>query len=181
MAEKITDERRLVEAAQRDPRRFGELYDAYFDRIYAYAVMRVRNRAAAEDITSDVFHQALKNLANFEWRGVPFSAWLYRIAANTITDRAAKIARESVVEQTDCGDLNPGIEEVEQRAAIRELLRDLPADQRRVVEMRFVEDHSIREIAKQIGKSEGAVKQLQFRALQNLRDRLGAHLGKGHG
>src|SRR5580704_19518617 len=139
----MASEQQLVEAAQRDPRRFAELYDAYFDRIYAYAVMRVRDRAAAEDITSEAFHQALKNLAKFEWRGVPFSAWLYRIASNAIVDRAAANARESGAERTDCGDADSGIEEVEQRAAVQGLLRDLPDDQRRVIEMRFVEDRTI--------------------------------------
>ena len=170
-------EQQLVEAAQRDPRRFAELYDAYFDRIYAYAVMRVRDREAAQDITSEVFHQALKNLPKFEWRGMPFSAWLYRIASNAIVDRAAANARESGAEQVDCGDQDTGIEEVEQRAAIHGLLRDLPDDQQRVIKMRFVEDCSIREIAKELSRSEGAVKQLQFRALQNLRDRLGKQNG----
>jgi RNA polymerase sigma-70 factor (ECF subfamily) len=173
----MASEQQLVEAAQRDPRRFAELYDAYFDRIYAYAVMRTRDRASAEDITSEVFHQALKNLAKFEWRGVPLAAWLYRIASNTIADRATASARESGVAQIDCGDQDAGIKEVDQRAAIHGLLRDLPDDQRRVIEMRFVEERSIREIAKELSRSEGAVKQLQFRALQNLRDQLGTENG----
>jgi RNA polymerase sigma-70 factor (ECF subfamily) len=167
----MPSEQQLVAAAQRDPRRFAELYDAYFDRIYAYAVMRVRDRAAAEDITSDVFHQALKNLPKFEWRGVPFAAWLYKIASNAIADRAVANARESGApgeEPADCGDQK----EIESRAAMRGLMRDLPDDQRRVIEMRFVEARSIREVAKELARSEGAVKQLQFRALQNLRDRL---------
>ncbi len=172
----MASEQQLVEAAQRDPRRFAELYDAYFDRIYAYAVMRVRDRAAAEDITSETFHQALKNLAKFEWRGVAFSAWLYRIASNAIADRAVANARESgprIDEPAGCGDQ----EEIESRAAMHGLMRDLPDDQRRVIEMRFVEDRSIREIAGELSRSEGAVKQLQFRALQNLRDRLSERNG----
>jgi hypothetical protein len=77
-----TDERLLVEAAQRDPRRFAELYELHFHRVYAYVVGRVGRREEAEDVTSDVFHQALARLQNYEWRGVPFSAWLIRIAAN---------------------------------------------------------------------------------------------------
>src|SRR5438046_10386404 len=87
-------ERLLIEAAQRDPRRFAELYEDNFERVYAFIVRRVRDRDEAEDLTSEVFHQALANLARFEWRGVPFAAWLFRIAANAITDRAKRAAKE---------------------------------------------------------------------------------------
>jgi RNA polymerase sigma-70 factor (ECF subfamily) len=80
------DERSLIEAAQADPRRFLELYDRHVDRVYAYVSRRVRSRAAAEDITSAVFEQALANLLSFEFRGAPFVAWLFRIAANALTD-----------------------------------------------------------------------------------------------
>src|SRR6266550_3545624 len=75
-------ERLLIEAAQRDPSRFAELYEDNFERVYAFIARRVRDRDEAEDLTSEVFHQALANLARFEWRGVPFAAWLFRIAAN---------------------------------------------------------------------------------------------------
>jgi RNA polymerase sigma-70 factor (ECF subfamily) len=169
-----TDERLLVEA-QCDPRRFGELYELHFHRVYAYVVKRVRRREEAEDITSDVFHQALAKIRSFEWRGVPFSAWLIRIAANAITDRWRRTARESDDPVPD--DLeDTNAEDLEQRAALSQLVESLPAEQRRVVSMRFVEQKSIREIAQEIGKTEGAVKQLQFRALQKLRAQMeGAH------
>ncbi len=88
------DERQMVEAAQRDPRLFAALYDLHFERVYAYAVSRLRDRVEAQDLTSEVFHEALRNLAKYEWRGVPFSAWLYRIAANAIVDRANRAALE---------------------------------------------------------------------------------------
>ena len=81
------DERLLIEAAQRDPSRFGELYESHVNRVYAYIVRRVRDRSAAEDLTSEVFHHALANLHKYEWRGIAFAAWLYRIAANTISHR----------------------------------------------------------------------------------------------
>jgi RNA polymerase sigma-70 factor (ECF subfamily) len=80
------DEQTLVEAAKADPARFEELYDRYVGRVYGFVSRRVGNRAAAEDITSAVFEQALVNLPKFEWRGAPFSAWLIRIAANALTD-----------------------------------------------------------------------------------------------
>ena len=80
-----SDEQLLIEAAQRDPSRFGELYEANFEKVYAFIVRRVRDRDVAQDLTAEVFHQALANLRRFEWRGLPFCAWLYRIAANAIS------------------------------------------------------------------------------------------------
>src|ERR1700676_4071453 len=86
-------ERELIEAAQRDRSRFAELYENNFERVYAYVARRVRDRDEAQDLTADVFHSALANLAKFEWRGAPFSAWLYRIAANAIVDRSKSSKR----------------------------------------------------------------------------------------
>ena len=163
-----TDERHLVEAAQRDPRRFAELYELYFHRVYAYVLRRVNRREEAEDVTSEVFHHALANLKSYEWRGVPFSAWLIRIAANAITDRWKRTSRESddpVPEDVE----DTKAEDIEQCAALSQLVQSLPEDQRRVVVLRFVEQKSIKEIAQEIRKTEGAVKQLQFRALTKLR------------
>lgn len=168
---KEADERLLIAAAQRDPSRFAELYETHFERVYAYVVRRVGNRAEAEDITADVFHHALAHLERFEWRGVPFAAWLYRIAANAIADRSKRAvhergnpARESA-EQTDW-------EEIERRARLFQLVRRLPPNQQRVIQARFVDERSIREVAGELGLTEGAVKQLQFRALENLRTRM---------
>jgi len=173
------DERLLIAAAQKDPRRFAELYESHFQRVYSYVARRVPDRAAAEDVTADVFHQALKNLPKFEWRGAPFAAWLYRIAANAIVDRAKKVARELVqaavepVEESH----DPVLEQCEQRALLFRMVRELPDDQRRVVVQRFAEEKSVREIATALGRSEGAVKQLQFRALAALRERMREHHG----
>jgi RNA polymerase sigma-70 factor, ECF subfamily len=162
------DERLLIEAAKRDPARFGELYQRYVYQVYAYVARRVGTREEAEDITSDVFHHALENLKSFEWRGAPFAAWLVRIAAHRIIDRWRKTAREAGNPITeDPQDVR--MEEIEHRAALFQLVKGLPEDQRLVVILRFVEEKSIREIARQLGRSEGAVKQLQFRALEKLR------------
>src|SRR5262249_50148849 len=80
-------EQRLIQAAQRDPVLFTELYEMHFDRVYAFIARRVRDRGEAEELTSEVFHRALANLHRFEWRGTPFAAWLYRIAHNVIAGR----------------------------------------------------------------------------------------------
>jgi len=172
---KEADERLLIEAAQKDPARFAELYEINFERVYAYAVRRVGNRAEAEDLTADVFHQALANLKRFEWRGIPFAAWLFRIAANLISDRWQRSGREVADDsgQIESAQVSPvEIEEVERRATLYRLVDTLPEEQRRVVVLRFVEQKSIKEVARQISKTEGAVKQLQFRALSNLRARM---------
>ncbi len=166
------DERSLVEAARRDPARFAELYEIHFELIYAYIARRVRDRDVAEDLTSEVFQKALANLGSFEWRGAPFAAWLIRIAANAVTDQSKRAARESGSPGPEPAS-EPDMEAIENRAQLFRLVQDLPADQKRVIYGRFVEQHSIREIAQQLGRSEGAVKQLQFRALQNLRAQMG--------
>ena len=167
------DERQLIEAAQRDASRFAELYERNFERVYAFVVRRVRNRAEAEDVTSEVFHRALANLRRFEWRGVPFAAWLYRMAANAIADRRQQASRETELPEAADDIEDPvAMRQVEERAALFRLVQELPADQYRVVIMRFVEQKSIREIAGELRRSEGAIKQLQFRALENLRARM---------
>src|SRR2546422_10074435 len=149
-AQSEADDRLLVEAAQKDPRRFGDLYEVNFARVYAFVASRVHDRDAAQDLTSDVFHKALANLSRFEWRGVPFAAWLLRIAANAITDRAKRTARE-VPSAEDPPE--PGTEidmtAVEHRAQLIRLVEQLPADQRRVIVERFVERSEERRVGKE--------------------------------
>lgn len=171
---KEADERLLIEAAQQDPARFAELYEINFERVYAYVVKRMQDRADAEDLTSEVFHQALANLKRFEWRGIPFAAWLFRIAANLISDRWHRSGREMQDESVlESAQVSPAeIEEVERRATLFRLVETLPAEQKRVVVLRFVEQKSIKEVASAIRKTEGAVKQLQFRALSTLKARM---------
>ena len=165
----MADERLRIEAAQKDPGRFAELYEEHFERVYAYVLRRVCERSEAQDITADVFQQALANLPRFEWRGVPFAAWLYRIAANAVADHFARVARQSSAPPPEESADGENFEEVERRAALFRSVERLPPDQRRVIVMRFGEEKSIREIAGEIGRSEGAVKQLQWRGLQSLR------------
>jgi len=168
IAESAADERSLIEAAKRDPRRFAELYETNFERVYAYAAARLRDRAEAQDVVSEVFHHALRNLDRFEWRGVPFVAWLYKIAGNAIADRVKRAGRECELNEHLASDAD--LEQIEEQARIFRLVKELPAEQARVIEMRFAAGASVREIAKEIGRSEGAVKQLQYRGLQTLRD-----------
>jgi RNA polymerase sigma-70 factor (ECF subfamily) len=171
-ARELAAERRLIEASQRDRNRFGQLYERYFDRVYAFAITRTGDRAAAEDVTAETFRRALQNLSHFKWRGVPFSAWLFRIAANAASDLLRHEARHTPLDNLPEDEWEPWetrLIEVEQRTRLIELVNRLPKDQRRVIYMRFVDRRRNREIAEAIGRSEGAVKALQFRALENLR------------
>jgi RNA polymerase sigma-70 factor (ECF subfamily) len=160
----------LIAAAQRDRRRFGELYEEHFERVYAFVLRRVRHREEAEDATSETFQRALAALDSFEWRGIPFSAWLFRIAANVIHDRRTPATAST--EEVSPVAADPGPEEIEERTRLFRMVNDLPADQRTVLLLRFAAQRSIREIAAGLQRTEGAVKQLQFRALNNLRARL---------
>ncbi|MGC1417873.1 MAG: sigma-70 family RNA polymerase sigma factor [Candidatus Acidiferrum sp.] len=175
------EERLLVEAAQADPSKFDALYELHFERIYFFIVSRVHDRAIAEDLTSEVFHKALANLCTYEWRGTPFSAWLFRIASNAIADQYKRSNRE---QQADDDTFDPPapsspnpsskeLEFVDRHAFFFGLVEKLPEIQRRVVCERFIEERSIKEIAERLKKSEGAIKQLQFRALQTLREQVG--------
>lgn len=166
-----TDERLLIEAAQRDPLRFAELYEKNFERVYAFVAYRVRDRDQAQDLTAEVFHEALAGIQRFEWQGKPFVAWLLGIAARVLADRRARLGKRQEVSADELE--QAGIDAaIEQRAMLFQLVDALPADQRQVILRRFVDQRSIREIAHELSRSEGAVKQLQFRALQTLRNRM---------
>ncbi len=166
-------ERNLIEAAKRDPGCFADLYEENFERVYAYIARRVGDRDQAQDVTADVFHKALRNLAGFEWRGVPFAAWLLRIAANEIASRGKRSSRASA------GSMDPlpeaeksseaAFEEAQRRARLFKLVEKLPPEQRQVITMRFAHQKSIAEISRGMRRTEGAIKQLQFRALKRLR------------
>jgi RNA polymerase sigma-70 factor, ECF subfamily len=170
------DERLQLEAARQDPARFAELYENNFERVYAYIARRVRNREEAQDLTSEVFHKALTGFSRFEWRGLPFVAWLLGIAANVLSDRWQRAAKQQEVVNDDLDQI--GIEDdIEQRAMLYQFVDTLPDDQRQVILRRFIGQRSLREIATELGRSEGAVKQLQLRALQNLRERIRSNHG----
>ena len=153
------DERLVIEAAKMDPRRFAELYEQNFDRVYAFVARRAGHRGEAEDVTAEVFHRALANLGRFEWRGAPFAAWLLQIASNALADRWQRAVRERGEPSPEIGDPRTHAE-AERRALLAELVGRLPDDQQRVIRERFVEQKSIREIARELSRTEGAVKQL---------------------
>jgi RNA polymerase sigma-70 factor (ECF subfamily) len=151
-----------------------EVYDRYVDRVYAFVSRRTANRTDAEDVTSQVFEQALRAIPQFQWRGVPVAAWLIRIAANAVADHWRRHTRESDDVPPDLPDARE-LEDIERRLVLYQLVDRLPGLQRQVIRMRFVEEKSIREVAAALHRSEGAIKQLQLRALESLRKSMGGH------
>ena len=174
MSQTTEDDRLLIEAAQADPARFVDVYERYVDRVYVFVSRRAENRAVAEDITSQVFERALAGIGQFEWRGLPVAAWLFRIASNTLADHWRERSREAHEAPPDVPDAGE-LENIERRLTLYQHVERLPDLQRQVIRMRFVEEKSIREVAAALERSEGAVKQLQFRALENLRKSMGGH------
>jgi RNA polymerase sigma-70 factor (ECF subfamily) len=172
------DERHLVEAAQQNPSHFGALYERHVDRVYAFVLVRVHDRDAAEDITADVFHKALANLAAFEWRGAPFGAWLIRIAANAVADRRRRPPREQnapeAIDALEAPEAPEALDAFEARARLYRHVDALAEPQRTVILERFAHECSLREVAAKLGKTEGAIKQIQLRALRALRARMEA-------
>jgi RNA polymerase sigma-70 factor (ECF subfamily) len=177
-AGELEAERLLIEAAQRDRAAFAPLYERYVDQIFAYAHSLTRNRELAEDVTASTFAKAIEDLPRFQWRGVPYSAWLYRVASNLVARQGRRPAWVDLEAHQPTDDQSPEVIVVQRdrEAAVRAAVAVLPDDQRQAVLLRFGGDLRNREIAEIMGRSEGAVKLLTFRAMTNLRKQLGAPL-----
>jgi RNA polymerase sigma-70 factor, ECF subfamily len=177
-ADELEAERLLIEAAQRDRAAFAPLYERYVDQIFAYAHTLTRNRELAEDVTASTFAKAIEDLPRFEWRGVPYSAWLYRVAANLVARQARRPPWVDLDARQPVDSLSPELigEQRTRAAEVRAAVAGLPDDQREAVLLRFGGDLRNREIAEIMGRSEGAVKLLTFRAITSLRKQLGAPL-----
>jgi RNA polymerase sigma-70 factor, ECF subfamily len=170
-------ERELVEAARVDREAFGKLYDLYFGQIYSYAYYRTRSRPDAEDVAAQTFQQALEHMGSYEWRGVPFVAWLYRITSNVIAGRHRRQLPETELDEAYgavSGDPMPEQESLrlEQARELQAAVATLPASQQQAVLLKFAQGLRNREIGEIMGCSEGAVKQLLHRAMENLRSRV---------
>ena len=172
--ERKDDDREGINIAQSGPLGFAELYEQNFGRIYAFLARRVGSRDHAEDLTAEVFHQALASIGSFRWQGAPFISWLYGIAANVLAAHWHKLGRNPAQLEEDWDE--GGSNEIEKKAILAELVESLMPDQRMVIVRRFIEQRSIREVATELGRSEGAIKQLQLRALENLREKMGRNI-----
>ena len=174
----MQDEESLVRRAQQqDEEAFAMLYEEYFDKIYRYVTLKIGDRIEAEDLTQQVFVKALKSISSFKWKGAPFSAWLYRIAHNQVVDYLRKKKRYATApldESVKGSDIDPQLA-AERKLEIERLLsatKQLTDAQQEVISLRFTSELSIAEVAKIMGKSEGAVKALQHSAIVALRKAL---------
>jgi RNA polymerase sigma-70 factor (ECF subfamily) len=168
-------ERFIRNAQQGDARAFGRLYDAYFERIFGFVRARVSDVEDARDLTATVFMRAWEALPSYDCRGVPFAAWLFRIARNAIIDEYRRTAREPQwVREDDAqvvadpASLDETIVARCDAEAVRRALQMLTDEQAAVVVLRFLWDMPIAEVAKALDKSEGAVKAMQHRAMRML-------------
>jgi RNA polymerase sigma-70 factor (ECF subfamily) len=174
----LEEERKEILAAQRDRAAFAPLYERYVDQIYAYAYTLTKDKEQAEDVTAATFAKAIEELPRFQWRGVPYSAWLYRVAGNLVSRERRRPGWIELAPHMPGDALDPAAaaEALDRATEIRAAVALLPADQRQAVVLRFGGELRNREIAEIMQRSEGAVKLLTFRALTTLRRRLGAPL-----
>jgi RNA polymerase sigma-70 factor (ECF subfamily) len=184
----VESDEALVARAKRDREAFGRLYDRYVEQVYRFTYRRVKNHTTAEDITARVFQRALEQMPRFEWRAIPFGAWLMRIAANLIHDHHGHAQRhiplhEWAEDGANSVDSAPPAEEQYAARQVADVLwqevSTLPTVQQQVLVYRFAREMSVRDIADTMGRTEGAVKQLLFRAVKRLRQRL-QHIGYDH-
>ena len=171
----MQDEESLVRRAkQHDQEAFAQLYEKYFDKIYRYVALKIGDRMEAEDITQQVFLKAIKSISSFKWKGFPFSSWLFRIAHNQVVDYLRKKTKRDAVDLDDtllASDDDPQLA-FERKLDIEQLAlatKKLTRAQQEVISLRFAGELPIAQVAKVMGRSEGAVKALQHSAVVTLR------------
>jgi RNA polymerase sigma-70 factor (ECF subfamily) len=170
----------LMRASQGDSDAFGDLYARYIDRIYNYVYYRTGNTHDAEDLTARVFQRAMNHIQNYTDRGVPFSAWLYRIAHNLVANWHRDRSRRQEIPISDVPVLpakgdhpETRLVHTEEQEALLKLIRKLPPERQHLLILKFVENLSNAEIGQIMGRSEGAIKSLYHRTLLALRDQVG--------
>lgn len=172
----------LALASKGDKDAFGMLYEHYTERIFNYVYYRTGNIHDAEDLTARVFQRAMGHIRNYTDRGVPFSAWLYRIAHNLVANWHRDHSRKQEIPLDDLPILpakgdhpEMALIHTEEQDALLRLIRRLPSERQNLLILKFVEDMSNAEIGQIMGRSEGAVKSLYHRTLLSLRDEIGDH------
>jgi RNA polymerase sigma-70 factor, ECF subfamily len=172
----LQDEEGLVRRAQQlDAQAFAQLYEAYFDKIYRYIVLRVGYETEAEDLTQQVFMKVLHSISSYKPKGVPFSSWLYRIAHNQVVDDLRQRSKKATVDIEGLPLVYQGedpqhrMENLMDIEQLKKATKQLTPAQQEVLSLRFAGELSIAECAGIMGKSEGAIKALQHAAVQSLR------------
>ncbi|MFC1972393.1 RNA polymerase sigma factor [Chloroflexota bacterium] len=161
-------------AAKGDFEAFGELYDVYLEQIYRYVYHQLKEKMTAEDITEEVFVKAWKSIKSCRGKEKTFKAWLYRIAHNQVVDYYRYQKRETGMYRQNIVDESNPVQNIEQANESERLFAEissLPRNQKQVVILRFIEGLEHQEVSKIMGKSQGAIRVLQVRALATLRKR----------
>ena len=178
------NEKQLVEEAKRNPEAFGKIYELYIDKIYSYIYHRIGHQHEAEDLTAKVFFRALDNLNKYNDTGVPFSAWLFRIAHNLVANWHRDQSRHQTVSIDDLNlradqRHNPPevVEKITQQEILLKAIHLLPPERQELLFFKFVESMSNAEIGKVMGRTETAVKSLYHRTVLSLRELLAEHSG----
>ena len=170
----------LTRAVQGDSQAFGLIYERYVNRIYNYIYYRTGNHHDAEDLTARVFYRAIRSIINYQDRGLPISAWLYRIAHNLVANWHRDRSRRPEIVLDDSIPLHVPTEhpevtlmQTEEQERLLKLIRTLPPERQQLIILKFVDHLSNAEIGQIMGRTEGAVKSLYHRTLLALRDELG--------
>jgi RNA polymerase sigma-70 factor (ECF subfamily) len=176
-AEQIDSEEKLIRAAQKNPREFEHLYKRYFERIVRYVYHRVENKEMAFEITSQVFYKALEGLKKYKPMGVPFSAWLFRIAGNELNQlyRKNKLQRTVSIDEEGMRELKGDMEEsdpTETDGLLFKALQTLSEEDMEIINMRFFEKRSFKEICEILDMNESACKMKVYRILEKLKVQL---------
>ena len=169
----------LVQLAKEDPEAFGELYERYVTKIYNYIYYRVGDQEEAEDLTARTFFRALRKIGSYEERGLPFSAWLYRIAHNLVANWHRSQSRrksvqldELITATSDVSSPSTLVEKQEDREALLDVISELPEDRQQLLILKFVERMPNAQIGQVMGRSESSIKSLYHRTLKTLRSSL---------
>jgi len=192
----LNDEKELIKKAQKEPEAFAKLYDKYYPQIFGYILKRVANLEIAQDITSETFFKALKNLWQFRWKNISFSSWLYRIANNEIANyfrknKHSSVSLDELLEkdfypaskflvrgepitlhnpETEFLKAQEKLKEHQDFLKIQEKISQLPIKYQEVIILRFFEKKKIKEISEILGKKEGTIKSLLSRGLEKLKN-----------
>ncbi len=175
--EELLAESKLVEAAKKSPAKFEALYNTYYERIFRFAYQRVDEKEVAFDITQQVFMKAMVNLKTYEYRGLPFSAWLYRIAQNELNQLFRKNSAHRSV-NIDETDLRHMVDEMQADALeeyskkLPDVISELDEEDLQLVEMRFFEKRAFREIADILDITENNAKVKLYRILDKMKEKL---------
>lgn len=162
-----------MEESKANPAAFSDLYEYYLPKIYRFVFYRIGSKHEAEDLVAQTFLQAIESLPRYEERGFSLGCWLYKIASNLIRTRQRSRSREaSCFEDVSEANWDISIEFLPEQISLRQVLHTLPDAQQQVLVLRYIQDLSIKEVSQIVGRSEGAIKQLAFRGLKNMRERM---------